>query len=55
VGPFTGPQLAQAIGAGRVSRDTLVWSAGMSQWARAETVEAIAGYFAPAPPPVPGG
>jgi membrane protease subunit (stomatin/prohibitin family) len=54
VGPFTGPQLAQAIGAGRVTRSTLVWRAGMNEWAPAGDVEALAGIFATLPPPMPG-
>jgi membrane protease subunit (stomatin/prohibitin family) len=54
VGPLTGPQLAQAVAAGRVSRTTLVWSAGMSAWAAAADVDALAGLFATQPPPVPG-
>lgn len=55
VGPFTPAQIAQAIGAGRVTRETLVWCAGMEAWAAAADVAALAGYFAPAPPPVPEG
>ena len=54
VGPFTPAQLAQAIGAGRVARDTLVWTVGMREWLVASDIEALIGYFAPQPPPVPG-
>jgi len=54
VGPFTPAQLAQAIAAGRVTRETLVWSAGMAAWQAASEVEALAGLFAPSPPPIPG-
>jgi hypothetical protein len=54
VGPFTGPQLAQAISAGRVSRATLVWTSGMSAWVAAGEIEALAGVFATLPPPMPG-
>ena len=54
MGPLTVPQLAQAIAAGRVMRETLVWSAGMAGWVAASEVEALAGYFAPQPPPIPG-
>ncbi|MFK7897836.1 MAG: SPFH domain-containing protein [Myxococcota bacterium] len=53
-GPFTAAQLAQAIGVGRVGRETLVWSAGMEDWLPAGEVEAVARYFAPTPPPIPG-
>jgi membrane protease subunit (stomatin/prohibitin family) len=52
-GPFTAPQLAQAIAAGRVSPSTPVWTAGMAGWSAASEVEALAAYFAPQPPPVP--
>ncbi len=51
VGPFTPEQLAQAIAAGRVGPDTLVWSAGMSAWAVARSVPAWAAQFGAAPPP----
>jgi membrane protease subunit (stomatin/prohibitin family) len=54
VGPLSGPQLAQAVAAGRVSRTTLVWCAGMGAWAVAEEVDSLAGLFATLPPPVPG-
>lgn len=53
VGPFTGAQLAQAIAAGRVGRDTLVWSPGMSEWQAAAQVPSLLGAFATQPPPVP--
>ena len=52
VGPFTGAQLAQAIAAGRVARDTLVWSAGMADWAPAASVALLEPLFAPIPPPL---
>jgi membrane protease subunit (stomatin/prohibitin family) len=53
VGPFTSAQLAQAIDAGRVNRDTLVWSPGMSEWMVASQVPNLRGAFASQPPPVP--
>ncbi|MCP4904995.1 MAG: SPFH domain-containing protein [bacterium] len=53
VGPFAPAQMAQAIGAGRVTRETLVWSSGMTGWVAASDVEALVGYFAPPPPPPP--
>lgn len=53
VGPFTGAQLAQAIASGRVSRTTLVWCVGMSEWHAAGQTEALVPFFAPPPPPVP--
>jgi membrane protease subunit (stomatin/prohibitin family) len=52
VGPFTPPQLAQAIAAGRITPDTQVWSVGMTGWSAASQVEALASFFAPRPPPL---
>ncbi|MCH7868070.1 MAG: DUF4339 domain-containing protein [Myxococcales bacterium] len=42
-----------AIRAGRIRRETLVWSAGMEVWVEAGQVPALAGHFASEPPPVP--
>ncbi len=53
VGPFTSVELAQAIAAGRVTRDTMVWSAGMSDWLAASQVPSLRGSFDVAPPPIP--
>jgi len=53
LGPFTSAQLVQAIAAGRVTRATLVWTAGMSAWSQAAEIEALAGHFAPRPPTIP--
>ena len=52
VGPFSADQLAQAITAGRVGPDTLVWSEGMAGWAAARAVPALARMFG-GPPPLP--
>jgi hypothetical protein len=51
VGPFSADQLAQAMAAGRVGADTLVWSEGMVGWAAARTVPALARMFGGPPPP----
>jgi len=53
VGPFSAPQLVDAITAGRVRRDTLVWMAGMPQWTPAALVPQLAGLFPAEPPPIP--
>lgn len=53
VGPLTSGQLAQAIASGRVTRDTLVWSPGMSEWLAAARVPGLQGQFAAEPPPIP--
>ena len=39
---------------GRVTRETLVWSAGMAEWSAAGGVPELAALFAAAPPPLPG-
>jgi membrane protease subunit (stomatin/prohibitin family) len=54
VGPFSSAQLAQAVAAGRVTGQTLVWCAGMEGWVAAADVEALAPVLASQPPPVPG-
>ncbi len=53
VGPWSQAELARAIAAGRVGADTLVWSAGMPEWAPARDVPALAALLAAAPPPLP--
>ena len=52
-GPFGMDVLAAEIQQGRISRDTLVWQAGMAQWARAADVDALGTLFAATPPPLP--
>lgn len=52
-GPFDAAALSQKIGGGQVTRDTLVWKAGMAQWTKAGEVAEIAPMFAQAPPPLP--
>jgi membrane protease subunit (stomatin/prohibitin family) len=51
VGPWSPEQLAQAVAAGRVGPDTLVWCVGMAAWAAARSVPALAGLFGGPPPP----
>jgi hypothetical protein len=53
VGPFTPGQLAQAAAGGRVGSETLVWSAGMSDWVPARTAPALASLLGSTPPPPP--
>jgi len=54
-GPFSPPQLQEQLTAGKLSRDTLAWQEGMTQWTPAGQVPALASLFASAPPPVPQG
>jgi hypothetical protein len=51
VGPLDFAALAAEIAAGRVARDTLVWTAGMAAWEPAEGIAALRSLF---PPPLPG-
>ena len=53
VGPFGPDPLAQAIRAGRVGPDTLVWSTGMAGWVAARLAPAVAALLASTPPPPP--
>jgi membrane protease subunit (stomatin/prohibitin family) len=50
VGPLEFAALAAEISAGRVSRETLVWTAGMAAWEPASKVTALQTLF---PPPLP--
>jgi len=52
-GPFDRAGLAQQAGGGRLTPDTLVWKAGMAQWAQARQVPELAGLFPATPPPMP--
>lgn len=54
VGPLTVDQLRAMASEGRLTRDTLVWCAGMAGWAAAGQVGALGSVFGPpAPPPLP--
>jgi membrane protease subunit (stomatin/prohibitin family) len=52
-GPFAHGQLQEQVGAGKLTRETLVWSEGMTQWSAAGKVPALASLFASVPPPIP--
>lgn len=52
-GPFDLPTLAQLAGRGQFLRDTLVWKAGMPQWAPAGELPELQHLFAAAPPAPP--
>ncbi len=51
-GPMDAAGLAAQVSGGALSRETLVWRAGMSTWAMAGSMTELAGLFGP--PPVPG-
>jgi hypothetical protein len=50
-GPFSAEQMAQAAAAGRLRPETPVWTPGLAGWTPAGAVPALAGLFAPPPPP----
>ncbi len=52
-GPFDVGTLQQQIQAGKITRDTLVWKAGMAAWTKAGDVADLASLFAATPPPLP--
>ncbi len=52
-GPLNLDQVKQEIGAGKVTRQTLVWKNGMVNWSALETVPELAGLLASVPPPLP--
>jgi hypothetical protein len=52
-GPFDMAALQGLVANGQLTRDTLVWQAGMAQWAKAGEQAALAALFAGMPPPLP--
>lgn len=53
-GPFDLATIARMVSSGQISQQTLVWTAGMPNWAPASSVGAVSGFFAIVPPPMPG-
>lgn len=51
-GPFPVSQLQQMIQQGQLTRDTLVWTAGMPAWAAANSVQELSQLFGEVPPPL---
>ena len=51
-GPFPVSQLQQMIQQGQLTRDTLVWTAGMPAWAAANSVQEPSQLFGAVPPPL---
>ncbi len=52
-GPFDLAALRQQAASGQLTRESLVWTNGMAQWAKAGDVPALAPLFAEVPPPLP--
>jgi hypothetical protein len=46
--------LGQQAASGQLTRNSLVWKAGMAGWVKAGEVPELAGLFAGSPPPIPG-
>jgi membrane protease subunit (stomatin/prohibitin family) len=53
-GPFDASVLRQMADQGTLTRDTLVWKSGMSNWERAGEVSEIKALLGTVPPPLPG-
>jgi membrane protease subunit (stomatin/prohibitin family) len=51
-GPYDAAQIQQMVQAGTLRRDTLMWKAGMTGWAAADSISELAPYFNAAPPPL---
>lgn len=45
--------IGQYIQSGQITRDTLVWKAGMAEWAKASDCSELQGFFGATPPPPP--
>jgi membrane protease subunit (stomatin/prohibitin family) len=52
-GPFDLDALQQQAASGSITRNSLVWKAGMAQWVKAGEVPELAPLFAHMPPPIP--
>jgi membrane protease subunit (stomatin/prohibitin family) len=52
-GPYDVSALRAMIGGGQLTRDSLVWMAGMAEWSPAGQVPSVSSLFGAAPPPVP--
>ena len=52
-GPFDAASLQEYIRNGQLTRQTLVWKPGMSQWTAADQVVELGPLFANVPPPLP--
>jgi len=50
-GPFSFDAITQMIQLGEINKETLVWTQGMAQWERAETI--LGKHFMQTPPPLP--
>jgi hypothetical protein len=51
-GPFDVPVLTQMAQTGQLTKDSLVWKAGMAAWAAASTVVELNAILGSVPPPI---
>jgi hypothetical protein len=51
-GPFGIDQLRTMISSGQINRATMVWKAGMANWAAADQQAELGALFAAVPPPI---
>jgi len=51
-GPFDVPQLTQMAQSGQLTKDTLVWKAGMAAWAAASSLPELSAVLNSVPPPL---
>lgn len=52
-GPYPMSMLAQMAASGQLTADSLVWTNGMAQWAKAGTIDELISLFSTMVPPVP--
>lgn len=53
-GPFDMNTLSTMVSNGQLTKDTLVWKAGMPAWTAAGSVPELSAFFGAVPPPMPG-
>lgn len=52
-GPFDVTTIQKMINDQQISRDTLLWKEGMSEWSKAADIDDVRGFFGSVPPPLP--
>ena len=52
-GPFKMAELLQLVTTNQITKETLVWKAGMTAWEKAENVAEFSTLFSQLPPPIP--
>ena len=53
-GPFDMGTLSQIVASGTLTKTSLVWKQGMTNWVQADTVQELQGLFGNNIPPIPG-